>query len=369
MKKYFIYILIFIFFTGCVCEKGKEKIKFEYPEVTLPPEEKIKEVTIEDKEEEIKEKTEEIKEETKKEEILTKEEKIISEEKIKLEENKKEDINLDKKEEIALLPKKEIPKKEKKEEKISPPRVFFEDFIGEILIYDLKWNMVNLGKAIIACLEEKDKYRFVGITIPFGIPQQLGYGYNRVDAFIDKKTGKTNYFYTYSRTGNKEEISEMFFNWPGRQYTYISRKYKNKDLISTKRETIKFEDEIFDCLTLFYFLRNGDYDILKNSQLPIALSEKWYLKVNFKGKEIKKLPNGEKKEVFILEPLARKEKETFKKGIFDIWITNDKERKPVYFEGRVFAGKVIMTLLETRKTIFNLDESVNKILEEIVSTL
>lgn len=362
MKKYFVFITIFLFLSGCVCEKIQEKKKLEeLPEVYFPTEEEIKESKAE-----IPEERKEIVEKEKKEKIVIveekkEEEKIIEETKKETIEEKKEEEQKGEKEEIVLLP-----KKEEKLPVISPP--FIVNYLGECLIYELKWNFVNLGKAIIVCLEEKDRYRLIGITLPSGIPAQIGYGYNRVDSFIDKKTGKTSYFYLYSKTGNKEKITEIYFNWEANQYSCITKEYKDKKLLSTKREVIKFNEEIFDCLTFFYLLRD-DFNVLKSNQIPIALSEKWYLKINFKGKEIKKLPNGENKEVNIIEPLARKEKEVFKKGIIDIWITNDNEKMPVFFEGKLPIGRAIMSLTKIRKIDLKSDLNVNKILEEIVSTL
>jgi len=383
VRKYFVFIIVSLFLSGCICEKIEEKKKLEeLPEVYFPSEEKTEESKIEitkeeKKEEEIveKKKEEEVKEEKKEEEIVEKKkEEEVKEEKKEEGVVQKEEVEgikeekTEEKEEIVLLPKKVV--FPKKEEKITGvPQPFFVNYLGECLIYELKWNFVNLGKAIIVCLEEKDRYRLVGITLPSGVPAQIGYGYNRVDSFIDKKTGKTSYFYIYSKTGDKEQITDLYFNWNANQYTCITKTYKNKNLLSTKREVINFDGEIFDCLGFFYFLRNGDINTFKNNQFPIALKEKWYLKINFKGKEVKKLPNGESKEVFILEPLARKEKESFKKGIIDIWITNDSEREPLFFEGRLPIGKAVMNLTKVIKLEQKSDINVNKVLNEIVSTL
>ncbi|MFN4227275.1 MAG: DUF3108 domain-containing protein [Candidatus Ratteibacteria bacterium] len=365
MKKSFVFVSFVLFFlTGCLPKKtDKEKLE-QLPEVYLPKEEKkeIPEIVKEEIKEEAKEEKKEIVEEIigeKKEE----EKKELIEKKVEVKEEKKEKEQ----QEIVLLPKEKIPKKEEKIPVIS--KIFLTNYLGECLIYELKWDFVNLGKAILVCLEEKDRYRLVGITLPSGLPEKIGYGYNRFDSFIDKKTGKPFYFYQFSKSGNKKNITEIFFNWSAKQYTYISRDYKAEKLLSTKKDIIKFDEDIFDCLTLFYFVRDGDFKIFENKQIPVALKEKWYIKIDFKEKSIKKLPNGENKMVYIIQPFARKENESFKKGMFDIWITDDNERKPVYFEGKLPIGRVSMLLTRVRKIEQSSVLDVNKILEQIVSTL
>lgn len=343
--KRFIYILLVIFLSGCICGKRKvEEIK-KLPEVYLP-------------EEEIK------KEEIEKEVPEIKKIEIPSEEKIK-----EEEIAIVKKEVIPPLEKKEekIIQKEKKveEKKIIETKTYLEKWNGECLIYNLKWNLISFGRAIIICFEEKENYHLVGITLPSGLPANLGYGYNRVDAFIDKKTGKTRYFYLYTKSGRSEKITEIYFNWSGKYYTCLSKKFRDKRLYSTKRNTVKFDTDIYDCLSIFYFLRNENPENLNNIEMPVALPEKWYVKINFKGKEIKKLPSGLNKEVFIIEPIARSEKEKFKDGKLDVWITED-ERIPVYFEGKVPQGKAVLVLNDKKKVEKGKYSDVNEFLEDII---
>lgn len=340
MKK-IILIIILLFLCGCVCEK-KEREKYV---------EQIPEVYFKEEKEEITEKIEEVK--------IEKEEVELP----KLPETKIE------KEEFAVLPKEEklISKKEKKVvEPIS--EIYLKKWDGECLIYNLKWNSMSFGNAIIICFEEKDNFHIVGITIPKGLPAQMGYGYNRVDSFIDKKTGKTKYFYLYTKTGRKEKITEIFFNWNANQYTCIEKKYKNKKLYSTKRNVIKFEGDIFDSLSIFYFLRNTNPENIQNTEFSIALPEKWYLKINSKGKKIQKLPNGENKEIFIIEPVARSEKEKFKDGRLDIWITTD-EKNPVYFEGKVPIGKATLVLGQIQKFDSKIQSDINKIIENLLFSI
>ncbi len=343
MKKGLKFILILIFLSGCVSRKKDIKKEIEkIPEVSFPSEEVVKE-------------------------------EIKPPEEIKIEEGELQEVkegksDIEEKEQLALLPKEKVPKKEEKKfEKMPPKKIYLENWDGECLIYNLKWNLMSFGKAVVLCFNEKNNFHMVGITIPVGLPRQMGYGYNRVDSFIDKKTGKTKYFYLYTKSGKKETITEIFFNWDSKQYTAIAKKYRSKKLYSTKKNVIKFEDNIFDPLSIFYFLRYVNIENIENIEYPIALSEKWYLKINYKGKEIKKLPEGDNKEVYIIEPLARTEKEKFKEGKLTIYMTVDNEKIPLYFEGKVPIGKANLYLVQKFRIDPNKYNNVNEVINEIFS--
>jgi hypothetical protein len=351
MGKYFILILFFL--SGCICgKKISDKEREKIPVVSYSSEEVVKEESIKP--------AEEVKmEEIKAEEIKT--------EKIKTGKDKEQ---TNKKEEIVLLPKEKIPKKEEKKVEENPPKkIYLEKWIGECLIYNLKWNLMSFGKAFVICFDEKDNFHLVGITIPEGLPRQFGYGYNRIDSFIDKKTGKTKYFYLYTKQGKAETTTEIFFNWSGKQYTVVAKKYREKKLNSTKRNVIKFEDDIYDPLSILYLLRDLSIKSIKDIEYPIALSEKWYLKINYKGGGITKLPQGETKEVYIIEPLARTEKEKFKEGKLNIYITKDDEKIPVHFEGKVPIGKANLYLISKQKIESSKYNNVEEVINEILKYL
>ncbi|MCM8807141.1 MAG: DUF3108 domain-containing protein [Candidatus Omnitrophica bacterium] len=353
MKKIFIILISLFLFSGCARRKKEPDIA-KIPEVFLP------------EEIEIKEKSEEISKETPEEKEV--EISIVE----KTEEKNLEKNRTKEEKKIVLSPIKKITptiKEEKEKLEILQPKIFIDFWNGECLIYNLKLGSLNLGKGIFLCLEDGGNYRIIGITIPSGLPAYLDYGYNRIDSFIDKNTGKVKYCYLYSKTGKTEEITEIFFNWPSNQYNMIKRKLKDKKLISSERNTIKFEGDIFDCLSTFYLLRNIESENFKNLEIPIALKEIWYLRVNIREKSPKKLPNGEIKEVFVIEPYIRSAKKDFKKQKINMWITTDNEKLPVLCEGLLPLGKATMILAETRKINIDSKIDINKTVENIIKTL
>ncbi len=346
-KKYLVLIGLFLFLSGCICQKEKKLEIEKFPEVQY-----IEEISPKiSEEQEISEK--EVIKETEKEEVFQPS-KVMEQEQ-----------EIEKEKKVALLPKSEIAKVKKEE---FFPEIYLKKWNGECLIYNMKWNLVNFGKAIVISLEEKENFHLAGITIPEELPARIGYGYNRVDTFVDKKTGKPKYFYLYTKTGRKEKTTEIFFNWTAKQYTCIERKYENKKLYSTKRKVIKFDGDIFDPLSLFYFLRDSNFENIQNKEFLVALTEKWYVKINFKGIKTQKLPDGQNKEVFVIEPVARSEKEKFKDGKLDILITKD-EKKVVFFEGKVPLGMAKLILNQVQKIDLEKDNNINEIIKNLVSNI
>lgn len=356
MKKTIIITFIFLFLAGCTCKVRKsERIKElsleEIPEEIYPPEKNY--VSSEGEKSAVSSKN--INNISMEEGLLS--ETIIlpelpHEKEIELIESKDKSITLAKKEEKEIstlkLPekiKKDILKK-KQDKNLSN---FFNSLEGECLIYKAKWNFINIGKGIIICKEEKngygDVYHFVGITIPEGTIAKMGYGYNRVDSFVDKKTLNPYYFYSYVKSGNKERITEIYFNSSKNFYKWSLKKFKNGVMYSKKSGNVKFNSNLYDGMYVFYVIRNSNFDKNKNFQLPIAMIKIWNLIVKVKGKQKKIVPLLGNKNIYIIEPIAKSNEGVFRKGKMTIWITDDKERIPVYFEGKVPLGTAKLSLV------------------------
>lgn len=241
----------------------------------------------------------------------------------------------------------------KTEPAISAEKVFFDSWNGECLVYDVKWNFIKLGKALIASKEASngygDVYHLVAVTVPEGVLANMGVGYYRIDAYIDKKTLLPYYYYQYSKNRTKEDILEIYFDWKGLSYRWRLRKMEKGRLYGVKTETVKLEDAAYDGISSFYMVRTLDFEEKKSFSLPVALSEMWNLTVSKKGKRRENIPNFGPKDIYVIEPEAKSDEGFFTKGKMDIWITADSKRLPVYLEGQVPLGTARMALAsETR---------------------
>jgi len=231
MKKILIYIIILVFLAGCICkEKKGEKINKlalkKIPDTVYPPErtqvtEEMSTIPVEPKEI-----IWSYKEDVLNETIVNPEVNVSTSQKTDEIKLKDQNITLAKKEEKISS---SLGKSKKTQDFYLAE--YFSSWKGECLVYNAKWNFVDAGKGIILCKEEKngygDVYHFAGITIPEGTFAKLGYGYNRVDSFVDKKTLKPYYFYSYVKNGRKERITEIFFDFHKNEYTWKIKKFKN----------------------------------------------------------------------------------------------------------------------------------------------
>jgi len=351
MKKIIIYIFSLIILAGCTCkEKKGERVKKslleKIPDTVFPPErtqipEEISTTPIESEKN-----------------ILSYEENILNETIVKPEisistsQKTKEIKSID--QSITLAKKEEkISSYLKKNGEIQNLSDYISSWEGECLIYRAKWNFVNVGKGLILCKEEKngygEVYHFAGITIPEGTFAKLGYGYNRIDSFVDKKTLKPYYFYSYVKNGNKERITEIFFNFCKNEYNWSIKKIKNGTVYSKKTGKEKFKGDLYDGMYVFYIVRTSDYEKNKRLNFPVAMVKIWNLVVRVKSKQKKIIPLLGSKDIYIIEPIAKNNEGIFRKGKMDVWLTADEDRIPVYFEGKVPLGTAKLSLISKFK--------------------
>lgn len=229
---------------------------------------------------------------------------------------------------------------------------------GECLIYQINWNAVKFGKAVLACQETSNNYgniyHIIGLSIPEGRILGLDVGLYRMDAFIDKASLLPHYFYQYGKNNNKEEIFEIRFDWKKKVYKTKQRKFENGKLYKTKERTVKLEKDItYDGISVFYILRTLDLDNKTSFTLPVAFKEIWDLTIQTAGKRIENIPCIGKQEVYVLKPQAQGDEGFLTKGTMDLWITADNKRLPVYLEGRVPLGKARLQLISETKVASN----------------
>ena len=351
MKKYFIISGVLLFFlSGCVCVKKesvkKEEIVEQIPEITRPPEiPEYKENFVESnlflsEISEENQKETEIVSEVSQQNVLSSQEKVIGEEDV--------NIYLAKKEENISL---EV--KKKKPSSTEKYLGFLSKWKGECLIYTARWNFLKVGKGIVVCKEENNGYgtvyHLIGITIPEGTFAKLGCGYNRVDSFIDKRTLKPYYFYSYTKNRRKERIINIYFDWNKGEYKWETRKFKDGKVYSVKKGKVKYKGEVYDGMYVFYVMRTLNFENGKEFKFPVAMTKLWDLIINVKGKRVRKIPFLGRKEVYVIEPKAKSDEGFFRKGKMDVWITTDDKRIPVYLEGKVPIGRACLSLVSKIK--------------------
>ena len=259
----------------------------------------------------------------------------------------------------TLLAKKEEPGVEEYLKSLEPkvestePGYPFKNLKGECLFFHAKWNFVSVGKAMMVCQEEQSKfgrvYHLVGITVPGGLFARMGYGYNRVDAYVNPETFQPYYFYTYTRMGKTERTTEVEFNNKEKLFTWVGKKYKEGKLTETKSGKTAFSCSVYDSIGVFYKLRMDDFKSGKEMKYLVAITKIWTLTVRYRTKITKNLPALGVKNLLLLEPEASSDEGLFTKGKVFLWLTADENRLPVYFHGKIVLGSANLELISTKR--------------------
>jgi len=336
MKRLIFPLVLFLFFSGCVaCRKKSEKVK--YKELVK----KIPEISSDIKVKPPEQKTEIEKE---KKDI---EKKVEKKEKKEKEKEKEKETIIVKKEKDFKKPAKKVGSKIKKEKKKKKKKEIFSLWKGECLVYQAKWNFVKIGKGLIACQEEEINsakvYHLIGITVPEGVFANLGYGYYRVDSYIDKKTMRPYYFYSYVRNGKVERITEVKFEKG--KFVWEARKYKKGVLYSRKKGNVICKNPVYDSISAFYLMRSFDFEKEDEFTIKIGIKKIWDLIIKVVDKREENISDYGVKEVYIIEPKAKSNDGFFKKGKMKIWITADEDKIPVYFLGKAKVGSGSLSLI------------------------
>ena len=408
IKKIEIYLLYFslvVIFSGCTChenkklsqEELKEQLAHQIPETPdfsedgseYKQEQEVKEVVAQDISQQEKktppptpkfsrkrEKNPCLPEEEKPEKpMIDEKQNVVSEEKI--EEEQEEDVVVEnpiEKEPIAIA-KIDVPKDTGKvvvSKSIPAETAFFQRWNGECLVYQMNWNFVKAGTALIALQETSnrygDVYHLVAVTVPQGMLAKIGMGYYRIDAYIDKKTLLPYYYYQYSKNKAKEDILELYFNWKSNNYRWKFRKFKDGNLYATKTKVVQLTGTVYDGISSFYILRTLDFEKENRFIIPVALNEMWDLTINKKSRKKTNIPNFGFKDIYIVEHKAKNNAGFFIQGKMDMWITADKKRTPVYMEGKVPLGTGKLSLISEIQlapdTKFNID-TISQILSQV----
>ncbi|MCM8757367.1 MAG: DUF3108 domain-containing protein [Candidatus Omnitrophica bacterium] len=244
---------------------------------------------------------------------------------------------------------------------------------GECLLFEARWNFAPLGKAMMVCQEENNirfgkVYHHLGITVPAGLPAKLGYGSNRVDAYVNPETLEPYYFYSYTRAGKTERVIEVDFNSQEKTFSWVAKKYKGGKLTESKGSKVKFSPPIYDSLGVFYKLRIGELEKGKKTRYSVAVTKIWDLTVEYKQIIRRKLPFLGLKDFLVLEPEIASDEGWFDKGKLAIWLTADGLRLPACFQGKIVFGNARLDLIYLKKlepTVVLNQETITSLLASI----
>jgi len=165
--------------------------------------------------------------------------------------------------------------------------------------------------------------------------------------------------------GSKKDKHTYIFNTPQKKaYTIINRGTKPVEL-----DTIKINSCTIDVLTAIYYARNIDYSSCKmNDTISISLlldGKVYPIYVRYLGKEVFTSKELGKYNCIKFSPLLV-EGSIFKKGEgMTVWVSNDKNKIPIYIETPITVGTIKVKLMSYKNLRNPEDAKIESVLPQL----
>lgn len=179
--------------------------------------------------------------------------------------------------------------------------------------------------------------------------------------WLDAETLKPLKYSERKREGKYKFNADYAYDW---QNMVVNTSWQNMKRPTGKTKTMAITDRSFDAIALFYNLRNEDiasFKVGEQRTLELVL-EDTVRRINYKymGKEERRVRRlGTFKTLKFSCTIATSNGETFKDGTeLFLWVTDDKNKVPVYAQSPVKIGSVRATLLSHSGLKYPLDSKV-----------
>lgn len=142
------------------------------------------------------------------------------------------------------------------------------------------------------------------------------------------------------REGRHRRDKEIIFDHTKQTAVFIDHLDKDKD-----RKEYPIHDNVFDSLSVLYYVRTMKLEVGKPSFVDIFDSKKlWNVEIQVLRKEKISTILGDV-ETIVIKPLMKSEGIFNRKGEMLIWLTDDQKRIPVKMQTKVAVGAITATLV------------------------
>lgn len=199
----------------------------------------------------------------------------------------------------------------------------------------------------------------VGKTYPF-----FNWFFDLNDSYIsrlDASTLKPVDLTVEIREGGYRVSERYLYDWPNNRVTTLHYNHKRTD---TTRRDLVLTDESFDALSLFFNLRCEDVSLFaagENRHLSIVLPDTIrYINYRFVKRENKQIKGlGKFRTLRFVCQLATSSGESFEDGSeFTLWISDDRNKIPIYIESPIRVGSIRGRLLDARGLKYPLESMI-----------
>lgn len=215
---------------------------------------------------------------------------------------------------------------------------------GEYLQYRVHYGFLNAGFASLKVSNEslngRSHFHVKGEGSTSGAVRIFFKVDDRYETYIDPATKKPSLFIRDIREGGYTKNKQLSFD-------HSSQQVEVKDFKKGKSTTYKFNTEVQDMLSAFYFLRTKDNSYYKNGSsinINIFMDEKIYpFKLVVEGREKISTKFGEI-EAIRMKPYVQKGRVFRENESVKIWVSDDDNLIPLRIEAELAVGSLKMDL-------------------------
>ena len=215
--------------------------------------------------------------------------------------------------------------------------------IPEKLTYDLSWTGITAGSATQEVVDDGNTIRVIStarsaswISVFFPVE-------DRIESVLAKvappQLGLPHHYRMKIREGSHRRDKEIIFDQKTMKAQYI-------DHLGNEKLSLDILPNTYDFYSGFYYLRTLKLEVGKPVYVNILDSKKmWNVEVQVVKREKLKTILGEV-ETIQVRPLVKSEGIFERKGVIDIWLTDDERRIPVKMKTKVKIGSITATLVK-----------------------
>lgn len=216
---------------------------------------------------------------------------------------------------------------------------------GERLTYELRWENVKAGKAVLEVLPMRQHngdtvYHFALTVRSTRTLDKIYKVRDRIDAYADADLTRSVFYKQKLREGGYRKDDKVNFHWDKQEAEYIK---KDRD-----PKTIPIMEGTFDPLSAFYYVRNQHFAENMELMRPVSDGKKNVVgKVAIIKREKITTRQGTY-DTFLVEPELKDVGGVFKKSKdakLQIWVTADARRMPVMVKSKVVIGHFVGELV------------------------
>ncbi len=242
---------------------------------------------------------------------------------------------------------------------------------GEKVVYDAyyNWGFIWLNAGEVSFTVQDSSYK----DQPAYHIKALGRTHDKYDGFfkvrdtfeiLAQPDSLISFYYKQATYEGPTELVVEYHADIDSQKFVATRWQPNKPEKKIRKDTFDIYDNSFDMLSAIYGVRNFDFTKYKKGDIipfKLWLDMKYYdIYVRYRGIEDIKLKDGTEYNCLVFTPLLV-EGSIFKDGEgMKVYVTNDRNRVPVYIEAKILVGKVKAILKHTENLKYPTEALIRK---------